>query len=261
MSIYAYHLLKGLGISEQRLVRMLPSMQSRALESHVTLYPRGSIPDTWTHIESGLITACMPLAGESTVSPVHIYGPGTWVGEATIVQPQAISLEYVTLTASRIISMPIADARDAFEQEPEFARYIARLVTWRNQQHAEMLTLLHIGGPQLRVVMGLALFAEALKSSASHLPTSGHEPSLDIPLKQAVLASLCGVSRSVFSECVQQLAVGGWLRLDYGMLSLLQVDTWGRFSKRYRQTRLTAARPTMPELMDLMRDCLNSPRN
>jgi CRP/FNR family transcriptional regulator, cyclic AMP receptor protein len=254
MSIYAYHLLKGLGLSEPRVVRLLSVLRTQNLDSDEVIWPKGSFPSAWVYIETGLVSACVPATGESALAPINIYGQGTWFGEAAILSHQALNHEYVCLTPSRVICVPLADAMDAFDNEPEFARYIARLVAWRNQQHSEMLSLMRVGNPQLRVVMGLALFAEALNSSASHLPTSGNHYSLDIPLKQAVLASLCGVSRGIFSECVQQLAAEGWLRLNYATLSLLNVDAWERFSRRHRQTRLTPAKPTMADLLPLMRE-------
>lgn len=254
MSIYAYHLLKGLGLSEQRVVRLLPALRTQNLDSDEVIWPKGSSPTAWIYIETGLVSACVPAAADNALTPVNIYGQGTWFGEAAILSKQALNHEYVCLTPARVICVPLAEAMDAFDNEPEFARYIARLVAWRNQQHAEMLTLMRIGSPQLRVVMGLALFAEALHNSSSHLPTSGNDYSLEIPLKQAVLASLCGVSRGIFSECVQQLAAEGWLRLSYATLGLLHIDVWERFSHRHRQTRLSATKPGMPELLALMRD-------
>ena len=110
------------------------------------------------------------------------------------------------------------------------------------------------GSPPLRVVMGLALFAEALFYNSSRPPTRGPEQtSMEIPVKQSVIASVFGVSRSVFSELVQHLASAGFLRVNYATLELRSVETWLRFSRKYRQARMNVTKPTMDELILLMR--------
>lgn len=251
MSIYAYQLLKGIGLSEQRVIRVLPSIKVQSLNADQILCRKGSQPEAWTHIVAGLVSAGIP-DNNGVITPINIFGPGTWFGEIAILNRQALMLECICLTPVRILTMPLAQAVDAFEGEAEFSRYIARLVAWRTQQHAEMLTLMRLSSPQLRVVMGLALFAEALHNSNSHLPTNGLNDNLEIPLKQSLLAALCGVSRGVFSECMQQLSAAGWVRLNYATLALSSIVVWRRFSNQYRQSRINAVKPSMQEILSLM---------
>jgi CRP/FNR family transcriptional regulator, cyclic AMP receptor protein len=148
--------------------------------------------------------------------------------------------------------MPLADATEAFEQEPRFAQYLAQLLSWRNQLLIDRLTLMRLGSPQLRVVMGLALFAEALHSSNSHLPTNDLDDFQEIPLKQSLLASMCGVSRGIFSECAQQLASADWIRLNYATLALSRVQVWHRFSNQHRNKRHNNNKLSMPEILNLL---------
>jgi CRP-like cAMP-binding protein len=251
MSIYAYQALKGLGLSEPRVLRLLPVVRSKTFEIDDIIWSKGDLQQPWSHVVTGLMSASLPEQdGGST--PVNIYGPGTWFGEAAILNNQASQLEYVCLAPLRVLSFPLSDAQDAFENEPEFSRYVARLISWRDQQHSEMLALMKTGGPQLRVVMGLALIAEALNSSSSHLPTSGLSEFLDIPLKQKLLSSMFGVSRGVFSVCLQQLAAAGWLNVNYATLRLMRIRTWRSFASTHRNNRLNIAKPSMQELLPLM---------
>lgn len=253
MSIYAYPLLKGIGLSEPRVLAVLPSIKVESLDVGRVICRKGSQPEAWTHIVSGLVGAGIPDK-DGAITPINIFGPGSWFGEITILNRRALLLECICLTPVRILTMPLAHAVDAFENEADFARHIARLVAWRAQQQAEMLILMRQGSPQLRVVMGLALFAEALHNSNSHLPTNGLDDSIDIPLKQSLLASLCGVSRGIFSECVQQLAAAGWIRLNYAMLALPNIAIWRKFSRQYRQNRLNTVKPSMQEILALMEE-------
>ena len=253
MSLYAYHLLKGLDLSEQRVLAVLPSIKVESLDVDQVIRLKGSQPDNWTHVVSGLVGAGIPDK-DGAIMPIHIFGPGNWFGEVAILSRRALMLECICLTPVRILTMPLAHAVEAFEQEAEFARHIARRVAWRAQQQMEMLMLMRQGSPQLRVVMGLALFAEALHNDNSHLSLSELDNGIDIPLKQSLLASLCGVSRGVFSECVQQLAAAGWVRVNYATLALPSIAVWRNFSRQYRQNRLNIVKPSMQEILALMQE-------
>ena len=248
MSIYAYQLLKSLGLSEQRVLAVLLSLKVESLDVNQVIFRKGSEPEVWTHIVTGLVSVGIPEKS-GVITPINIFGPGTWFGEVSILNRMALMLDGVCLTPVRILTMPLAQAVDAFENEPEFSRHIAHLVAWRAQQYAEMLVLMRLGSPQLRVAMGLALFSEALQNSNSHLPINDFDDSIDIPLKQSVLASMCGVSRSIFSECVLQLAGAGWVRLSYATLALSNVLVWRKFSSKHRQNRYNNIKPTIPEIL------------
>ena len=253
MSIYAFQLLRGLGLSEPRVVCILPSLKIRSFTANQTVCARAERHAPWCHIISGLVSAGVP-GEEGDFTSVNIFGAGTWFGETAIFNRQPSSLEYVSVIPTRVLCVPLADVLDAFDNEAEFSRHIARLMSWRNQEQSEMLTLMRTGSPSLRVVLGLALFAEALNSSSSHLPTSPLEDSVTIPLTQTMLASHCGVSRGVFSVCLQQLSAGGWVSINYGAVKLMSLKTWSEFSCTQRNNRMALVKSTMPELLLLMHD-------
>jgi len=251
VSIFAYQLLQGLGFSEQRLLALLPTLKIETLLPNQIFCRRGSPPQGWFHVVTGMVCGSIPNQG-GRVTPMHIFGPGTWFGEVAILNRGLFLVDGVCLTPVRMLSMSTEQFEDAFNNEPEFSRRIARLVSWRIQQHAERLIVTRLGSPQLRVAMGLAMFAEALHTSDSHRPASEFDEGLKIPLKQSLLASLCGVSRGVFSDCVQQLSVAGWVSPNYATLELSRVAVWRKFSSQYRQNRLNIVKPSMPEILSLL---------
>ncbi len=202
MSIYTYQLLKSLGLSEHRVLTLLPNIKVEFLLPDQFVFRKGSPPQAWHHVITGLVCGSLP-GQDGTVTPMHVFGPGTWFGEVPILNRGLYLVDGVCLAPVRMLSLPIEQFQNVFDNEPEFSRHIARLVSWRIQQHAEMLIVTRLGSPQLRV--GLAMFAEALNNSQSHLTASELDDGVKIPLKQSLMASLCGVSRGVFSECVQQL--------------------------------------------------------
>jgi len=251
VSVYAYQLLKGLGFSEQRTLALLPAIKVDTLLPNQFIFRRGAPPQAWFHVVTGLVCGSIPGQGRN-VTPMHIFGPGSWFGEVPILNHGRFLVDGVCLTPVRMLSLSMAQFYDAFENEPEFSRHIARLVSWRIQQHAEMLIVARLGSPQLRVALGLAIFAEALHTSNSHLPAGELDDSLKIPLKQSLLASLCGVSRGLFSDCVQQLSAAGWVSLNYATLELTREAVWRKFCSQYRQNRLNIVKPSMQEILSLL---------
>lgn len=251
MSIYAYQLLKVMGLSEQRLLRVLPKIEVQSLAPDHVIFKAGARPDAFAHVMSGLVAIGVAGSG-GAMEPLHIAGPGTWLGVDAILNPGAVGLEIICLSPVRLLVVPLADAQDAFDNELRVAQYLAHLTSWRKQLLTEKLALLRQASPQLRVVMGLALSAEALCRGSSHLPSTGLGDFQEIPLKQALLASLCGVSRGKFSESVQQLAAAGWLRLNYATLTLTQAGAWHRFGQNYRSQRQVNHELTMPQILSLL---------
>lgn len=253
-STYIYELLMGLGLSRPRTLEMLPRVKVAGFDPREIIWSKGGEVAAWTYVVSGLVSAGVPIREGGRIQ-VNIYGQRTWFGEEALLNRYPSSLEYVCLTPLRVVMMPAADALAAFQSEPEFARYIALLMAWRSRQNAEMIVLMKQGSPPLRVIMGLALFAEALQYNSARPPTEGPEgTTVEIPVKQSVVASVCGVSRGVFSEVVQQLASAGWLRVDYATLELRAVRTWLRFSLKHRQTRMNVTKPSVEELLLLLNE-------
>ena len=109
--------------------------------------------------------------------------------------------------------------------------------------------LMKFGNPCLRVVMGLSQFAEALFYHSDRPPTVGFGQGVEIPVKQKVLADLCGVSRTIFSEFAQKLAAEGWLSISYGKLEILSLQNWHNFSNIQRERKLNELNPTFEELL------------
>jgi CRP-like cAMP-binding protein len=199
----------------------------------------------------GLVSAAIPTTNSDS-TPISIYGKGAWFGEQSIINRKPSFADYVCLTPTEVLSLPASTFDELFLQEPAFARHVAKLMAWRVQKTSETLTLMKLGNPCLRVVMGLAQFAEALAYRSDRPPTIGFGDGVEIPIAQNTLASLCGVSRTLFSEYVQQLAQAEWLKLSYGKLEILNVSTWHRFARRQREDGVSSLSPSIAELLEVL---------
>ena len=227
---------------------MLPRLRSQDYQEGDIILAKGAEVPSLFYLCNGMVGAGLPMPGQPC-QPLKVFGQGTWFAETALLNGGCSVWECTALSSCRVLAVPMEDAADAFAQDLEFSRFVARLTSWRNRQNQEHSALQQLGSPPLRVVLGLALLAENLQSSASHLPTSDLGVDLDIPLNQSLLASLCGVSRGIFSDCVQQLAQAGWLTPKYATLTLRQVAAWNNISNQFRTNRYVDSKASMQVLL------------
>lgn len=243
--------LRHLGLSEDVANDTARVVKVHAFAAGSKMWTKGGDVSHWRYIIEGLVSASMPTTTCAS-TPISIYGKGAWFGEQSIINRKPSFADYVCLTETQVLSLPASRFDTLFEQEPEFARHVAKLMAWRVQKTSETLTLMKLGNPAMRVVMGLAQFAEALAYRSERPPTIGFGEGVELPVPQNTLASLCGVSRTLFSEYVQQLAQREWLTLSYGRLEIMNIATWHRFARRQRENSFNALNPTIVELLDLL---------
>ena len=254
MTITAFNLLKKMGLSHHGAVELLPKVKAQSFDAD-TVIQDGHLK-SWIFIIDGLVGA--RSAGCGDMLPVSVYGCGAWFGQTNLFDDNALTFEYLCLTTTRTFAIPLQDIRNAFEREDGFSRYLVRLFSDRAQRHAETLHLMRDGGPCLRIVMGLAVVAEAIRAPGSRTLKTTHcvkgDDSLIIPVKQALLASMCGVSRGVFSTCLQQLAAANWVSMSYSSLVVLRITTWMRFYSSCRRMPLEATKLDMVAILGLMQE-------
>jgi hypothetical protein len=57
----------------------------------------------------------------------------------------------------------------------------------------------------------------------------------------------------LFSECLQKLARGGWVKLRYGGMSLQSAAAWRLFARQWQQRQSSVRRQSMNELLGELR--------
>ena len=238
-------------MSERGALRLLPKFKSQTLRRDQVIFPNGEVPEFWVHVVAGMVGAMAPQSRKGSC-PVSIYGEGAWLGEVPMAQATTALLEYVCLSDVRILLLPLNEVQEALATEPDFSNHLLKVMAWRIQHQAEMLAHLRSSGPPLRVVMGLALFVELLCKGASHMPADNFDGDFEIQLTQTLLATMCGVSRGVFSECAKQLESSGWITINYSSLRILQLQRWVGFLNYHRENRLMHTNPSIFEILSFM---------
>ena len=245
--MYEQGLLRQVGFSETRVSQLLPLIELRQFESG-EYFGQGVLAPL-TCILSGLVGAGQVSRTNDGFTPASFHGLGTWLGGGEMLNPPIAGQDYLCLAPTRLLIIPQQAALEAFEKEAEFSRYIARQQAWRKQWQADMRYLLTGADPAPRVIFGLAMLAEALNSSYSHLAVYLPEGPLTIPVKQTLLASLCCVSRGVFSSTAQQLADAAVLQVNYASTQLLSTKAWLNLSSQYRQDKAACGQLSIEQML------------
>lgn len=248
MTDYAIQSLCRLEIPDPVARSVAARLNVRSYDAHRVVWAKGGRPESWQFIISGLVAAATPMLGAASV-PIKIYGPDSWFGEQPILNAMPSSAEFFCLAPTQVLVMPKDLFFDLFDTEPGFSRHIAKLTAWRLQEASEMLTLMKLGNPCLRLVIGMGQFAEALAFHSEHPLSNDPHGKVELPVTQAIIASLCGVSRTLASTFLQHLVASGFVSISYGRMELLSIETWIRFSKARRAQLLAHNNPTIDEVL------------
>jgi CRP-like cAMP-binding protein len=249
LSKYAQQLLQGMRLSEARIRHVQPLLTIRSFDEGALIWARGRRVQAWNCVMTGYVTAAMPVLRGGRM-PLHLYGPDAWFGEQALLDGQLSDLDYICLTPVEVIGMSQACLEEAMRAEPDFSGAVLQLMAWRASQHTAKLAVMRTGGTSLRLVMGLAQFAQAQSLQAAARAHDGEV--VDIPVGQDQMAALCGVSRTLFSAGVQHLVKAGWVKVRYGGMELQSAQAWRVFAQHQRDSPGLNSRPSMAELLSAL---------
>ena len=245
---YIYQRLRELGLSESASRDVYRKVKIQSYNQEAIIWVKGSAICTLNFVISGLVAAAIPCK-LSRIMPVSIYGEKSWFGEQSIINEKVSYADYICLLQTDLMCIPAADVIRLMEIEIGFSMKMAKIISWRAQRTSEMLMIMRLGSPCLRVVTGICQFAEALAYNSTRPPTIGFGEGLVIPVKQDVIASMCGVSRTIFSERVQRLSSEGWLRVSYGKIELLSLNSWLKLAALQRTKKFENLNSSLEELL------------
>ena len=249
MSQFAKQLLRDVQLSDHRILKILPLLSIRSYEAGEIIWGKGRPVLAWNCVMTGFVAAAEPMA-HGGMMPLNVHGPNAWFGEQALLGGKPGQVDYVCMTQVELIGMRQSCLENALREEPEFMRFMVQLLARRVEQHTELQLLLRLGGMPLRVVMGLAQFAVNQPESFTAQFKPQSEDTVDISLSQDQIAAVCGVSRTLLSECLQQLARGGWVKLRYGGMSLQKAAAWRVFAQKWQLRQSRVGRQSMDELLD-----------
>lgn len=252
---FVYNHLRRLGIPEAAARLGQQRLVQKSYELNSIILRRGEHLNGWHFIVNGIVGTSITTYEGHTVS-LEVYGPWSWFGEQTIFSDQTSHIEYVCLTDVDVIVLPTELVRTWLISFPEFAQYLSRLMANRMQLVVEGFALQKLGRPSAKVALGLALFVTSLANQES----GEYQGNIAIPFSQGLFASLCGVSRTVFSNNVLQLERRNWLVLNYSSIELVNISRWRDLVALYRMNSELSLMASVDEIIDSVESYIASER-
>jgi CRP-like cAMP-binding protein len=253
MSTFAYQVLKKTMMTDQGAVRAAAESRVRSFEAGATIWKKGAVVEEWSYVISGLVSESTPVSKAESL-PLHVYGPRSWFGEQSIVLYKPTLFEFRCMTDVQLLAIPVRTLQLLWKDQPGFSTYVAQLLAWRVQKKTQMLALMKMGNPIIRVVMGIVLFSEALAYASARPPTQDADDGIEIPVNQTQMASLFGVSRTLLSDIIKKFERAGWLKVKYGKMEIKSLDTWRRFAGRRLNSASEELNPSIESILDELRE-------
>lgn len=251
---FAYQKLRKVGLSDESARNYSKYTKVESFDQGNIIWPKGKPVESWSCVINGLVGASVGSETSENV-PMSLYGEGAWFGEFCIINCKPSYANFVSMLATDVLTLPADLVLELLNKEPGFASKIAKIMSWRIQKTSEILMVMKLGSPCFRVVMGLCQFGESLAYRADRPPTIGYGEGIVIPLTQDLLALLCGVSRTRFSEFVHQLRVNGWVGVSYGKIELLRPLAWHKFAELQRYKSCNQIDLAMDVLLKELAEC------
>ena len=203
---------------EQRL-RVRAETLERALPEGSFVCRRGEAVEYWIGVVDGLvkISSVSPEGKAVTFTGVPA---GGWFGEGSLLKPDPWKYDAVALRPSRIALMPRATFAWLLDSSIAFNRFLLQQLNERLSQFIGMVETDRLLDPEARIARCLAMLFNP------HL-YPGVERRLR--LSQEEIGYFSGMSRQRSNQALRVLEAAGLLRLEYGGVTVLDVDGLRRY--------------------------------
>jgi len=203
----------------EQLRRVHSAIVVRDFEAGACICRKGDPPSAWLGVIDGLVKihSLSPEGKSVTFAGIPA---GGWFAEGSVLRGQPFKYDTVALRDSRIALMPETTFRWLLDTSIPFNRFLLRQLNERLGQFIGMVEHDRLLDPDARVARALAaLFNQHLyPNSDPHIQISQEE-----------LGYLAGASRQRVNRSLQVLGKAGLIKVDYGLVTVLDLDGLKRF--------------------------------
>src|SRR6202166_671085 len=186
----------------------------RSYRASEHIFMRGDRFEYWTGVVSGLARVGIVSRGGKAISFAGLTA-GAWFGEGTVLKNEPRRYDVVALRDTRLAMMDRNTFVWLFENSVGFNRF---LVGQLNERLGQFIGLLEYG----RTLDATARLARSVASLFNPILYPGLTRHLEIT--QEEIGALSGISRQNANQCLKRLEKQGLLRLEYGGVTVLDLD-------------------------------------
>jgi CRP-like cAMP-binding protein len=209
------------GLSDHEFEVARAGMTERAFAANEFICMRGDKFEYWTGVASGLVRIGTISRSGKAVTFTGLTS-GAWFGEGSVLKNETRRYDAVALRDSRVALMERATFQWLFENSVGFNRF---LVSQLNERVGHFMGLLEYG----RMLDPTARLARCIASLFNPILYPVGTRQLDIT--QEEIGALSGMSRQNANRCLKALEKQGVLRLEYGGLTILDLDRLRRYGE------------------------------
>ncbi len=206
-------------LSVEQLTRVEAEVFSRRTPAGSLVCRKGDAVTHWIGVHEGLLKMSSVSPEGKTVSFAGM-ASGGWLGEGSLLKDEPRKYDVIALRDSELLYMPKATYLWLLDNSIPFNRF---LVTQLNERLALFISLVEYDRmlePDARVARCLAaLFNPYLN------PGIGRE----LQISQEEVGNLSGASRQRANQALQVLEKAGLLKVDYGSITILDLDGLRQF--------------------------------
>ncbi len=203
----------------EQLSRVRAAIAVRDFETGACICRKGDPASAWLGVIDGLVKihSLSPAGKSVTFAGIPA---GGWFAEGSVLRGQPFKYDIVALRDSRIALMPEATFRWLLDTSIPFNRFLLKQLNERLGQFIGMVEHDRLLEPDARVARALAgLFNPHLyPDSDPHIQISQEE-----------LGYLAGASRQRVNRALQVLGKAGLIKVDYGLVTVLDLDGLQRY--------------------------------
>jgi CRP/FNR family transcriptional regulator, cyclic AMP receptor protein len=203
----------------EHLSRVRAAIAVRDFEAGSCIGRKGDPVNAWLGVIDGLVKihSLSPAGKSVTFAGIPA---GGWFAEGSVLRGQPFKYDIVALRDSRMAFMPEATFRWLLDTSIPFNRFLLKQLNERLGQFIGMVEHDRLLEPDARVARALAgLFNPHLyPDSDPHIQISQEE-----------LGYLAGASRQRVNRALQVLGKAGLLKVDYGLITVLDLEGLQRY--------------------------------
>ncbi len=206
-------------LSREELRRVESELVERTFGAGAFVARKGDPVDHWIGVVDGLLKLSSMSAEGKSVTFAGIPG-GAWFGEGSMLKTEPRRYDVVALRESRVALMTRSTFTRLLDSSIAFNRFLLVQLNERLGHFIAMVEYDRMLDPDARVARCLAALFNP------HL-YPGFGPQLQI--SQEELGNLSGVSRQRANQALQVLEKAGLLRVEYGGITVLDLEGLGRY--------------------------------
>jgi CRP/FNR family transcriptional regulator, cyclic AMP receptor protein len=201
-------------LNEREIAIACSGIVEKSYRAGEFVFMRGDRYEYWTGVVSGLAKMGTVSRGGKATSFAGLTA-GAWFGEGTVLKNEARRYDLMALRDTRLAMMDRSTFFWLFENSVAFNRF---LVGQLNERLGQFIALLESG----RTLDATARVARCIASLFN--PILYPDLTRHLEITQEEIGALSGISRQNANQCLKQLEKEGLLRLEYGGVTVVDLD-------------------------------------